>query len=241
MISALFHITGLLVALACLGAFLNYYRRYRRIRRIETSRVGEVRNGCFEIKGRIVALSPTLRSPLSGTPCVFYDMTIVQARRGRWFAKDRPKVQEKSRAPFGVRDETGTAVIELAGAEYVLNLDRKRRTSATGPSDGSDDRVRALLDHHNIAAPEGTSGTDGLILYETFLEEGDDLYVLGDVTRFDNDRPVFTSGDCAILISDKSEKQLRHHTLLQGALYLCLSLLMILLIIIYAIMDLPVG
>jgi hypothetical protein len=233
MISALFYITGIVVALACMGACYSYYRRHQRIRRTETTRIADVKTGCYEIKGKILSMGPLLRSPLSGTACVFYDVAVVHGTRNRWFSKSRRVVQDKSHQPFGMQDDTGIAVIDLEGADYALNLDQKRRIRREKPADGTappapEDRIPAAWE---------VDGEDGAICYETFLEEGDDLYVLGYVNRFDGDRPVFTSGACSILISDKSETRLLRHTLLYAAIYLLLSLVMILLIFLYYYMD----
>ncbi len=234
MISALFYITGIVVVLACMGAFYSYFRRYRRIRKTETTPIGEVRTGCFEIKGRIVALEGALSSPVSGTPCVFYDVAIVAGRRSRWFSKGQSMIQDKSHHPFIIEDETGAAVIDLKGAEYALNLDRKRRVARAKSTDPS---VNAVLDHYNLSNKIGDTSREGVMLYETFLEEGDELYVLGYVNRFEGDRPVFTSGDCSLLISDKSEKKLIYHTILYTSLYLLLFLLIVFLVVIYYLMD----
>lgn len=234
MISALFYITGIVVALACMGAFYTYFRRYRRIRKTETTPIGEVRTGCFEIKGRILPLEGTLPSPVSGTPCVFYDVAIVAGRRSRWFSKGQSMIQDKSHRPFGIEDETGAAIIDLKGAEYALDLDRKRRVAKAKPTDPA---VNGVLDHYNLSDKIEDTSKEGVILYETFLEEGDELYVLGYVNRFEGDRPVFTSGDCSILISDKSEKKLMYHTILYASLYLLLFFLMVFLVVIYYLMD----
>ncbi len=234
MISALFYITSIVIALACIGAFYRYYQRWKRIRNTETTPIGDVRRGCCEIKGKIVALAPTLRSPLSGTPCVFYDVAIIHGMRNRWFSRGGPVIQDKSHEPFGIQDETGVAVIDLKNAKYALNLDHKRRITRAKPADKA---FASLLKHYNLSDDVEKADQAGVICYETFLEEGDDLYVLGYVNRFDNDRPVFTSGEHSILISDKSEKKLLHHTLLYATLYLLLSLLVILLIFIYYFMD----
>lgn len=234
MISALFYITGILIALACMVAFYTYYRRYQRIRKTDTTPIGNVAEGCFEIKGRIVALQATLHSPLSQTPCVFYDLAVVAGRRSRWFSKGQSMAQDKSHNSFGVQDETGTAIIDIKDAEYALNLDQKRRITKSKSSDPSS---KAILDHYRISEKIGKQGEDEVVIYETFLEEGDELYVLGYVTRFQDSRPVFTSGECPILISDKSEKKLVRHTLLYASLYLILFFLMGFLMVIFYLMD----
>ncbi len=112
---------------AMLGGWLLVYgfsllREKRLIENVPRSTVRSVAMGFAEISGAAREKGP-LTAPLSGLPCVYFRYVIEEersnGRNGReWVTID----QGESPVPFYVEDETGSMLVDPAGAETVIKV-----------------------------------------------------------------------------------------------------------------------
>lgn len=94
----------------------------RAIENVPRSKIRSVAMGFSEISGAARATAP-LTAPLTGLPCVYFRYLVEEERsRGRngteWVTIDKGE----SSVPFHVEDETGTILVDPAGAELLLRV-----------------------------------------------------------------------------------------------------------------------
>jgi hypothetical protein len=90
----------------------------RTMRDTPTSKIRSAHQGYVEIEGTGRAGEQELRSPLSGTPCLWWSYRIAEREFGstdKW----RPKESRSSEAPFYLEDDTGRCRVYPKGAEVV--------------------------------------------------------------------------------------------------------------------------
>jgi hypothetical protein len=121
--------------------------RNKRIRRALASRPeGQVEgsHGVVRLNGRIRRAGDLLLAPLSGRPCLAYEVVVDEPYKlGTRGAGDWRRIVERREAnPFLVADETGEARIDLTGP-YELSLTRDFRGD-TGRFTHYTDKHRAL-------------------------------------------------------------------------------------------------
>jgi hypothetical protein len=125
--------TAILVAIAVAGGIAAYvfHRRARAMTATPTSKIGSAAAGCVEFEGRAKPVSEAgLKSPLTGTPCVWYEYEITRQMGGhgrdshsRWVKVDGGRSEE----PFVLADETGECLVDPEGAKVItasLETDR---------------------------------------------------------------------------------------------------------------------
>lgn len=140
-----------------------------RVRRLEdrpTSRVRSLAAGAVELEGR--AAEATLVSPLTGAPCVYWDYAV-------WKEAEQDELElvafySSAEWPVPLRDDTGTAWLDLRGAE-LSPLHHERIAIATARHRGA--RLGRLLELHRIADPRK------VIVQERRIDSGDPLYARG--------------------------------------------------------------
>jgi E3 Ubiquitin ligase len=146
----------------------------RRHRRTASSPIGELpENELGQITGRAAAFERTLTSPLTGRPCLYYALVVMEYRATtkRW----RACVNERRGVSFALEDRTGRAIIDPSNAQLALHFDHIERL---GYFDAPTDVQRAILDRHGIRA-EGMLFTKRLRFHEALVEVGDDLAAIG--------------------------------------------------------------
>ena len=155
------------------------WSRYQLIMHTETSRVSSLVGGLSEVRGKVVPMGDTLLSPLSKTTCVHYHLVISESAGsggsgGASFAEERRSV------PCGVDDGTGVIEVDLDRAQLILEWDVKV-TSANFDS-ASSAAEHMLLEQYDISPTHLSGSANSMVYEETVLQEGDEIYVLGDAS-----------------------------------------------------------
>lgn len=146
----------------------------RRHRRTLPRPIGALpENELGQITGRVAAFERTLTAPLSGRPCVYYALVVLEYRATtkRW----RACVNERRGASFVLEDLTGKAIIDPSNAQLALDFDHAERL---GYFDSPTDVQQAILDRHGVRA-EGILFTKRLRFHEALVEVGDEVAAIG--------------------------------------------------------------
>jgi COMPASS component SWD3 len=195
------------VVTACLaGGIAAIYSTYRqlvaanRIKDTPTSKISELTDGFREIKGRIVKGDKKLHSPMSGKQCVYYAFTVTESNDD----SSKEIISEKKSTRCYLDDGTGTAAIELDGAELVLDIDHHDKS---GTFNSASPELEKILKRYGKSS-KGLLFNKELKYEETILEAGDELYVLGPAQMVKGSICFKTDGGQSLIVSDKSEREL---------------------------------
>lgn len=123
---------GLLVAAIAFGYGLTELRTAYRMYATKTYTVASVANhlGTVEIEGVVSPAEGTLTAPFTDTDCVVYEYTIEELRRDhdddgtKWTTID----SSGEGVPFRITDDTGSILVEPAGATLRLDSERVFRS-----------------------------------------------------------------------------------------------------------------
>jgi len=200
-----FVVIAVLIVEAIAAYFLIKNRRiHQLISQTETSRISNVRNGFYEIKGRVVALEPHLITPFSKKACVYYDFLVEEKRSNGKSSSWVKYLKDIQHQRFGVDDGNGIAVIDAQNATMKLRVDRK---DESGMFNKADEHQKDVLSQYG-KKNRGLLFEKTLRYREAFLEEGDEVFVLGEVSSRDNSRPLFKKLNQPLFVSDKTEEDL---------------------------------
>ncbi|MFW5798014.1 MAG: GIDE domain-containing protein [Planctomycetota bacterium] len=204
-------IIGIVVGLgleAVLVVFaIRNWTRYRLIEDTPTTPVESLSPGLREAQGAVVALGDSLQSPMGHKACVYYHFKVEEERIRRDSDGDTRRtwhtvVNDRQHAHCGVDDGTGFAEIDIQNAELKLNQDQHKRS---GLFNSASSDLEAALNERYGRSSKGFIFNKSMRYTETVLEEGDRLYVLGDVEMRDDRPPVFKKGEHPLIVSDKGE------------------------------------
>lgn len=207
-------VIGLVFGIIAVVAILYGKGQERRAKRIEetpTSPVGSLAPGFAEIKGKIVAAGDLLDSPMTRKACVYYDFHVEEQRtRHVGTGKHRRTehywatvVRDKQVRPFVVDDGTGSAEIDIARAELLLDQDARARSGflQDAPPD-----LEATLNQRYGRSAQGIIFNRAMRYSETVLEQGDELYVLGTAVAEEGRPCRFVKGNDVFIVSDRGEQ-----------------------------------
>jgi len=212
-----------IIATACLGggiaAIYGAYRQHvaaNRFRATPTSQIGGLTDGYREIKGRIAKGAKKLRSPMAGKQCVYYAFTVTEtvteSDNGNLL---KEIISDKKSTRCYLDDGTGTAAIELDGAELVLDVDHHDNS---GSFNAASPKLDAILKRYGESSKGYSKGVlfnhlnHQLKYEETILEVGDELYVLGPAKMVNGTICFKPIRGQSLIVSDKSERDLlRNH------------------------------
>ena len=228
-----FAIFGLIlwVAAAVVAGCLYYAYRARAkitaIRDAPLCDVADLDEGYAKAVGRVVALEDPLDSPLNDTPCVFFHFKVEEQRtrtvtehdhgsRPGSFHSTRTRTEtywatvldDRQAVRCGVEDRTGVAQVELLEAETVLSPSGH---TTSGLLSGCPADVRRELSRRYQFSTKGLLFNKTLRYTETVIEEGDKLFVVGEIEVSRQGRPTFVKGDQPFIVSDRSETKLLGH------------------------------
>lgn len=194
-------VAGLLLLLAGIAISYGGYREFIQAKRIKdtpTSQIGGLTDGYRGIKGRVVRGENNLKSPMTGKQCVYYAFTVADTAYA-----DGEKViicDEKSTHCY-LEDSTGTAVIELDGADLVLDVDHHDKS---GSFNSVSPELEAIVESYGKST-KGVLLNKQLTYKETIVEVGDELHVLGPA-KVDNGNIFFkAAGGASLIVSDISQ------------------------------------
>lgn len=164
-----------IVILGLLGAGIFFVRRAYWISNTATSRIASAHQGYIEIEGAAKAEAGVfpLRSPLSGTPCVWYEVFVEQDRPPEGWMGDGWGVPSKASRIFHqksdhlivVDDGTGECVVDPDGATVYPTRIRRWRGETEMPSHASVIRASRHVGPYQYT--------------EKLIQDRDPVYVLG--------------------------------------------------------------
>lgn len=175
-----------------------------------------------EVVGSAEAGPEELVAPLSGTPCVWYRTTVSRRYReerrgkdgnGRSVTRSRVISQQKSSAPFAIRDSSGVTSIRPEDANVIGESETVDRFEpyGFGQGHGSGDSLtgKAVAMGLNILAQSRDEGTIGYQYREWVLREGSTLYVRAGAKRDHTGQAWLEKpANGPFLISTRSEAEL---------------------------------
>ena len=162
-------VVGGSVAIPLFVQWLRLDRRVLRMKRVDVAVMEENARG--KIGGTIEELERTIVAPLTGRPCVYYD---VQIRNSVGMDPGDVIITETSGVPFVLADATGTAIVDPGGAVVKRLWD----TVYGSPSDFDAKRVSKVLERHGYPHPSMV-WRSRLHLTEVILAPGDVVEVVG--------------------------------------------------------------
>ena len=210
----------------------------RLIENMDTAKIGSVAMGLAELYGTIYPYEETLIAPLSGNKCVYCRVSVSEWKRGRKriYLKEH-RAREKG-VLFYLEDDTGKILVDARGAD-LTNLTRDVSIKLDDDEEITD-RIKEYCHIHSIPWQNRDMEFE-----ETFIEPGEDLYVMGTVQPisqkiFNEEHKIkenimvgYTKGQHIYYISDKSEKELLQNSIstirfmiLSGSFLLLLGLFM---------------
>jgi hypothetical protein len=207
---------GVSVVLAMTLAYRAFHnlKRGRMMRDTPTTPMGAVRAGLTEVKGTVSAQSGSVTSPMKRTRCVYYRIRVlkrVKRSKGHsWVVL----VDDSDHRRCLLEDGSGVVELNLRTAD--VDLDPASHQESGFMNEATAD-MEALLRRHGESS-KGVLLTKTLKYEEMVLQEGDQVYALGDcVIRSKDKHPRITLGKHGLfIVSDKSEDQLAGRHLVWG-------------------------
>jgi len=210
-------LTVIIVVLIIEAIAVYYFVKYKRLRRLisstKTSRISDLCDGFHEIEGRIISLSQTLISPYSEKACVYYDFLVEERRhiRRNPYEKNDGKaewdglIRDEKMLRFGVDDGSGIAVVDLKHASIELKSENE-----FDPDLSRDMKLMSYANQERVLERYGIKSDEGkrvrtLRFRELLLEDGIQVYVMGEVRGNDNGQPLFGVQGKPLYVSDHSE------------------------------------
>jgi hypothetical protein len=198
----------------CICQARSFFAKAKRIKNKPTSKIGELTEGTREINGRITRGDEKLQSPMAGKPCVYYSFTVSQDKgEAGW----ELIICEKKSTRFYLEDGTGTAAIEIDGAELVLDTDRHE---SSGSFNSASPRLEAILARYKKSS-KGWVFNKTLHYDETILEVGDELYILGQAKVVKGNVWFKASSGQPLMVSETSGWVLRKRWIDTAVRYTC--------------------
>ena len=200
---------------------LQKMRRDRLIANMPTSKVRSMAMGLVELYGHIKAHEETMTAPFSGKECVYCRLSV-----GEWRGTGKRRHlkihrQREKGVLFNLEDDTGKVLIDARGAD-LTNLKRDISIELHGSGEMTD-RLQTYCEKHNIEW-KSAIGNRAMEFQETFIEPGEDLYVMGTAQpgpssggskkHIGHEKIMigYAKGQRMFYISDKSEKELLHRS-----------------------------
>ena len=195
---------------------LKNFKKKRLFEDIPTSKMRSIAMGLVELKGKIKIAKEKLTDPFDEKDCVYWSVKIEEyvkkGKRGSWVTRH----QLTKRVEFLLSDGTGNVLINSQKAD-MTNIKRDSEIQTATPfSEELPDHIKKYCDKYKVKYKGWFGLKKKLRCRATYLEPGDQLYVLGSARPL-NDDSAFTepitaavdhSGSEYFLISDKSEKNL---------------------------------
>lgn len=157
-----------------------------------------------EIIGR--ADSPTtLHSPITKTPCVLWQVQVMERRSSGRSSRWVTVYSNTSSAPFDVHDSTGRMRIQPSPRlELHLRDDVKK---SSGLFTSLDEQTQAALSEMGVSSKGLFNMNKNMRVHERFLEQGDEVYVLGRTSLSQGARAM-DGENHPLIVSDQSELRL---------------------------------
>ncbi|MBL8951581.1 MAG: hypothetical protein JNK82_12440 [Myxococcaceae bacterium] len=195
----------LLIALAFLWWGRSSMLKAKRIEDTPTTPCRNVRDGFVEVKGRVKGKTGLLTSPLAKVQCVYYRFHVEeQVRRGKntyW----ETRIDDKQCCGLLIEDASQAHVeVNLLAADLILKPDAHAKS---GFLKDATPELEATLSSYGHSS-QGFLFNRTLRYTETYLEVGDEMYVLGTAQHDGGGGAVIDKGGDLFIVSDQSEEQL---------------------------------
>jgi len=166
-----------MIGVAVLAIFFNADARIKRaIRKAPRTDIADFpQHGAAKIVGTIRMLDDSLRAPLSGRVCTYYEATVEEYRRRGKHSSWVNIIIETDGTPFLIEDSTGRALVDPRGARVALVVDG---TSKSGTFDDATPQEEEFLQRHNRKS-QGWFLNKSLRYREGVLEIGETVTVFG--------------------------------------------------------------
>lgn len=179
-----------LVALVLSWWFSEAAKIRRALRAARRVPIAEVREGeVVRVTGRVRGVSELLRAPLSGRPCVFFEVTVEEYRSsgksGRWVRI----LREQEAMDFLVEDGTGKALVRADGMRVLAQRDHEQ---SSGTFNDATPELEAFLARHGEKST-GWIFNRRLRYREGIFEPGETVTVLGEA-HWEQDPDPETAG-----------------------------------------------
>jgi hypothetical protein len=217
---------GALVCLALASWSHFHFKKADRIHKLmsdtKTTPIGSLKPGPVEIKGKVNSTLPPIPSPWTQKHGVFYQFLVQEYHQGehsgRWF----DYINDRSDDPFLIEVETGSVEISPGEAQFQIKTERSTasgsimdetentgeqdRTISNSSWDGVDapEDLRTLLKTRYGKDTRGLLGNITLKYTESILQNGDEVYVFGEV-RQEKGKFVIGTGQMPLIISENGE------------------------------------
>jgi len=176
-----------------------------RMRKTPTTRVRDLTPGFRELKGKVAASGELLRSPLTKSRCVFFELKVEEERTSRSGGSSSTNwhtvVEDRQTAGLMLDDGTGQCPVDIADAELMFEPDTQRKSGIL--NDAPPEVETTLQERYGISS-EGALFNKSMRYTETVLKPGEMLYVLGTAVPRGNGLTMEKAGDLFI-IGDRTE------------------------------------
>ena len=137
--------------------------------------------------------------------CVFYHFHVEQQKSSSnehgtttyWV----DYINDRRSDPFQVEDETGSVDIIPGEGEFQINADH---FTSSGTFNDAPENLRAMLNSRYGHDTQGLIFNKTLRYHESILENGDEIYVFGEVKQKDG-KLVIGAGEMPLIISENGE------------------------------------
>lgn len=218
------------------------YLLYRKIRDVPTSKTRAAALGLAEFFGK-AKCDAELYSPMSKARCTYYLFKIEYYESRGKHSDWRVIYSSRSSSPFYLEDDTGKILVDPKLAEIIISPDKKYRGHLQkelmfGEKKGilstfdkklDDDAAKFIESNPSINAAVAAYRNEELQITESYIAEGDPLYVIGTVETKEgasgsigSENLIVKRGrDGIMYVSDAPEKKvlekIRNETLIFGA------------------------
>lgn len=190
--------------------FRSKFKKADRIHKLmadtETTAIDSLKPGPVEIRGRVVSTLPPAPSPWSQKPCVFYHFHVEEQRsstdqHGHHSTYWVDYINDRRSDPFHIEDTTGSVEIAPGEGEFQMNTDF---ATISGSFNDAPENLRAMLNTRYGRDTQGLIFNKSLRYKESLLENGDEVYVFGEV-RQNQGRSVIGAGEMPLIICENGE------------------------------------
>ena len=180
-------------------------KRSQELRETPLVEIGQLTSGLQKIEGQIRGHEKELRSPFSKRKCVFYRFHVqeMQTRGGKHPSSHWVTIIDDKRGiDVTIADDTGEIEINLDEAD--VNLKTKKLTQSGTFNDASPE-LEELMSERYGKSTKGLLFNRGLRYTESYLRDGDNVLVIGDVKVHRSRAPEFYKGEHHLMITDMAE------------------------------------
>jgi hypothetical protein len=177
----------------------------RKLRQHQARLIRYVREGeTVKVQGEVVADEELLTAPISGRPCVAWQV-LVRCRDEGDSVKWAEVMNEEESVPFLLRDRTGQVLIQDPCPNLALDFDEKGSTGLLGELTPE---VIALLARQGLAHTDGLGFHRATSWREGIIEPGERIAAMGLACRVQRDTQggsIFalqSNGEQRVLLSD---------------------------------------